>query len=94
MSDKPIKYDVEMSEVFRYRCTVEQKRLLLGDTSPVATLAGTASEFWRDYDVYTAEQLLKLQAGAITTVEFGSNITNFVQVYMSATMEPSSDEKP
>lgn len=86
--DKRIKYGVKMSEVYRMRMTAEQKRLI-----SQASLAGTASEFWRDFDVYTAEQLLKLQAGELTPVEFGSNLTNFIQVF-SATVEHPKDETP
>lgn len=85
------KYDVNMSELYKMRVTAEQKRKLF-DAASIA--AGTASEFWRDYDVYTAEQLVELQAGKITAAEFGSNIANFVTNYMSATLpEHKPDDK-
>lgn len=83
------KYDVLMSEVYKMRVTAEQKRALFS----VSANFGTASEFWRDYDVYTAEQLIKLQAGELTAVEFGSNVANFVQVYLDSTTV-ADDEKP
>ena len=83
------KYDVNMSEVYKMRMTAEQKRKLFSATAAF----GTASDFYRDYDVYTAEQLLKLQAGAITAEQFGSSIASFVQVYMDATTA-ADDDKP
>lgn len=75
------KYGVKMSEVYRMRMTTEQRRLI-----DDASLAGTASDFWRNYDVFTAEQILKLQAGELTPAEFGSNVASYVEKYLTASL--------
>jgi hypothetical protein len=85
------KYGVTMSELFKLRVTAEQKRSLHSATADMTS--GSASHFWREYDVYSAEQLLKLQAGDITPDEFGGNIADFVQSFMSATMDLEQDDK-
>ena len=75
------KYDVKMSEVYRMRMTTAQLRALKTSTSGMGTV-----DFWRDYDVYTAEQLEKLRAGGLTPAEFGSNIANYVEKYLTASL--------
>lgn len=83
---------VSKTELFKMRVTAEQKRKLMDSTDVIG--AGTASDWWRAYTDYTAEQLMDMQAGKITPAEFGSNIAAFVQNYMSATVEHPSDDKP
>lgn len=87
------KYDVLMTEVYKMRMTAEQKASLFSASADITT-NGTASEFWREYDVYTAEQLAKLKAGDITKSEFGELMADFVVEYMSmsATVEHPSDK--
>lgn len=73
-----------MSEIFKLRMTAEQKSALF---SASAEYTGGASEFWREYSVYTAELLVKLQDGYITLDELGDNIASYIQEHVITTAE-------
>lgn len=75
----------------QYHMRVTQSQL--DNLFSINQYVGTASEFYRGYNLYTAEQLHKLQAGVITPYEFGSNISNWVQAYLTVA-GATEPEKP
>jgi len=70
------KYDKEMSALYKMRVTPEQKTLL--SLVSASADADSMSDFWRAYSVYSAELLLKYQAGEITAEEYGEAIADYI----------------
>jgi len=75
------KYDIDMDTVFRMRIKSADKLSLF---SASADIADNASDFWRDYSLFTAEQIERLKAGDITSDEFGELLAEYVDSLMTA----------
>jgi len=77
MSDDMPKQDSTLDTVYRMRMRSEQKTLL--SLASASADADNMSEFWRDYSVYSAELILKYQAGEITAEEYGELIAEYIE---------------
>jgi hypothetical protein len=77
-----------LTEVWRMRVTPEQKQVLM-DAAPYS---GGSALVWRDYNVYTAEQLLKLKAGEITVSQFSDTVSEYAGKHLVRVVNVSSGE--
>ena len=79
------KYGVTMTELHKMRVTPEQKTLL--SLASASADVRYESDFWREYNVYSAELILKLKAEEITVDECGELLANYIEENISATVE-------
>ena len=74
------KYDTHMTALYKMRVTPEQKQLL--SLASASADYESMSDFWRNYNVYSAEMLLKLNSGEITAEEFGKRIADYLREHV------------
>lgn len=65
-----------MTELYKMRVTPEQKRML--SLASASADSDSMSDFWREYNVYTAELVLKVKAGELTHEQAGELLAEYL----------------